>query len=79
MGKPVIATRLPGIVREFGEDSGIVYVDGPEDVVTRGAELARNGVLDSLGAKARRFVEGLDWDHIADAFEGALVEAVGRR
>ena len=26
MGKPVIATKLPGLVKEFGEDSGILLL-----------------------------------------------------
>ena len=29
MGKPVIATNLPGIKKEFGEDSGLIYADNP--------------------------------------------------
>ncbi len=33
MRKPVIATRLPGVMKEFGEDNGVVYVSRPEDVV----------------------------------------------
>ena len=27
MKKPVIATRLPGVMKEFGEDNGVVYVE----------------------------------------------------
>ncbi|GAH80390.1 unnamed protein product, partial [marine sediment metagenome] len=27
MGKPVIATRLPGVMKEFGNDNGVIYVD----------------------------------------------------
>ena len=30
-GKPIIAKRLLGIMKESGERSGIVYVDEPED------------------------------------------------
>lgn len=29
--KPVIARKLPGIVKEFGERSSVVYVNKPED------------------------------------------------
>ena len=35
MSKPVITTKLPGIMMEFGEDNGISYVDKPEDVVLK--------------------------------------------
>ena len=35
MAKPVICTKLPGIMMEFGWDNGISYVDTPEDVVLK--------------------------------------------
>ena len=70
--KPVLATRLPGLVREFGEGHGVVYVDGPEQVVPRALELARKGLLAEVGAQARAFVSGNDWQTIADAFENYL-------
>jgi len=70
--KPVLATRLPGLVREFGEGHGVVYVDGPEQVVPRALELARNGLLPGLGAQARAFVSKNDWHAIADTFENYL-------
>jgi hypothetical protein len=31
MGKPAVATRLSGLVKEFGDDNGVVYADRPED------------------------------------------------
>ena len=76
--KPVLATRLPGLVREFGEGHGVVYVEGPEQVVPRALELARNGLLPGLGAQARAFVSGNDWQTIADTFENYLKELVER-
>jgi glycosyltransferase involved in cell wall biosynthesis len=39
MGKPVITTKLPGVMQEFGEDHGVVYVDKME-------------VLEDAGSKA---------------------------
>lgn len=77
MKKPVIATRLPGVVKEFGEDNGVVFVDQPEDVVAEAIELVQNGRVEELGLKARRFVEKYSWDIITDEFEGIL-EEVGR-
>ncbi|MEM2507524.1 MAG: glycosyltransferase [Candidatus Bathyarchaeia archaeon] len=79
MGKPVLATKLPGVVREFGADSGIVFVDKPEDVVKTAAEIIRSNSLRLLGIKARKTVEKYDWHHIADEFEKCLEDLVKGR
>ena len=74
-GKPVISTRLPGVLREFGEDHGIVYVDDPGDVLPLpesgphcGAaerelalEEAQGGAAKKLLDKTKYFDEGLEW------------------
>jgi glycosyltransferase involved in cell wall biosynthesis len=78
-GKPVIATRLPGLVKEFGEDNGVVYVDRPEEVVNTAVDLARTGSLRMLGSKGRSFVSGLDWKTITDSFESDLMRLRERR
>ncbi len=72
MKKPMISTRLPGVMKEFGEDNGVIYVDQPEDVITRAKELVSGGKLEQLGLKARRFVERYSWDNITDEFETIL-------
>ncbi|MDD5082501.1 MAG: glycosyltransferase family 4 protein [Dehalococcoidales bacterium] len=72
MQKPVIATRLPGIVKEFGDDNGIVYIERPEDAIARAIELADNGDLPGLGLKAWRFVANNSWESITDQFEAVL-------
>jgi glycosyltransferase involved in cell wall biosynthesis len=79
MGKPVISTRLPGVVREFGENNGVVYVDKPEDVVKKAMELIRNGDLKKLRSKARSFAKRYSWDSITNAFEMVLKEACRSR
>lgn len=71
-GKPVIATRLPGLVKEFGEGHGVVYVDSPEGVVSKAVDLAREGSLESIGRAGRDFVSGNDWNSITDTFERYL-------
>ncbi|MFC1964267.1 glycosyltransferase, partial [Chloroflexota bacterium] len=76
MGKPIIATRLPGIMKEFGEDSGIVYIDRPEEAVAKALELSRNGSIRELGTKSRRYIEKFNWDSITDEFEKILKEIV---
>ena len=52
MAKPVIATRLPGIVMEFGEGNGIHYIERPEETLEVASGLA--GRLREEGMKGRR-------------------------
>lgn len=68
MGKPVLTTSLPGIMAEFGEDSGIVYVDKPADVLSKSLDIN----IVSVGKKSRKFVEHNDWNKITDEFENVL-------
>jgi glycosyltransferase involved in cell wall biosynthesis len=76
MQKPVIATRLPGVSKEFGEGNGIVYVDRPEDVMPKALELVERGDLHGLGLKAREFATKNSWQQIADEFEQILTKAI---
>jgi glycosyltransferase involved in cell wall biosynthesis len=75
MGKPVIATSLPGIMKEFGVDSGILYIDKSEDVLQKTIELTPEE-LRTHGVKARRAVENKDWSAIADEFERTLHDVI---
>jgi glycosyltransferase involved in cell wall biosynthesis len=75
--KPVIATRLPGLVKEFGANNGVSYVDEPREVVERAAELVRNGLIESEGRKSRAFVQGMDWETTTDSFERILGAIAG--
>lgn len=80
MEKPTISTRLPGVMREFGQDNGIVYVDEPEDVIAKAVELVQEGKLEDLGLKARNFVEKHDWDSVSYKYERTLHEVIkGKR
>jgi len=76
MRKPVIATSLPGIMKEFGKDNGVIYVDRPEDVLEKAVELIENGDIEKEGVKARKFVEKYSWDNITDEFERVLEEVI---
>lgn len=78
MKKPVIVTRLPGVMKEFGEDNGVVYVDNPVDVIDKAKSLVEDGKIEKLGDKARKFVQKYRWDSITDEFEKILEEVVRR-
>ncbi|HYM39827.1 MAG TPA: glycosyltransferase [Thermoplasmata archaeon] len=77
-GKPVIATELPGLVKEFGEGHGVVYVRDPRDVIRMATDLARAGALQELGAAGREFVARNDWTSITDSFESLLESLTNR-
>ena len=75
-GKPVIATKLPGVMMEFGEGHGVIYVDKPEEVLKKAIELIENGSLKEHGLKALGFVEKYNWDDIVADFERVLKEVI---
>ena len=75
--KPVIATRLPGLVKEFGTNNGVSYVDEPREVVEKADDLVRNGLIESEGRKSRAFVQGMDWKATTDSFERILRTIAG--
>ncbi len=70
-GKPVIATRLPGVLKEFGEDHGVIYVNQADEVVKKVLSLSKNDMSDS-GSQAVKFIENFDWQNIVDRFESIL-------
>ncbi len=74
MAKPVVATRLDGIRREFGEGAGVVYIDRPVDAVKTAVRLIAEGKAGELGTKARASVEPLSWDRLTDEFEKTLTQ-----
>lgn len=68
MGKPVIATELPGIKVEFGNNNGISYVDIPENLLNKVMDID----IQENGKKACNFVRDNDWSLITDKFEETL-------
>jgi glycosyltransferase involved in cell wall biosynthesis len=79
MRKPVICTRLPGVVREFGEDNGIVYVDRPEDTIAKANQLIKDGIITQLGERSRQFVQQYDWEPLTDRFVSILEEEIQKK
>lgn len=72
MGKPVIATNLPGIQKEFGNNHGINYIENSSDVLEKAMWLNKNNKIEYEGEKACYFVQDLSWDSITDQFEKIL-------
>jgi glycosyltransferase involved in cell wall biosynthesis len=78
MKKPVIASKLPGVMKEFGTSNGLVYIDRPEDAVKKALELIERGGIEELGRKARNFAERYSWVNIADEFDQILRETINQ-
>jgi glycosyltransferase involved in cell wall biosynthesis len=79
-GKPVISTKLPGMIKEFGMDNGIVYVDQPEDVVTKAVDLFKDAnTCRNLGTKAKRYMQKYSWDNITDELENILKQEIAAK
>ena len=74
MGKPVITTKLPGIMREFGKNNGVTYIDSPEAILNKAINVVETEKLLEDGSKARKFVEKNSWEKVVDDFEGVLKE-----
>jgi glycosyltransferase involved in cell wall biosynthesis len=72
MAKPVITTKLPGIMMEFGDDNGISYIENPSDILLKALEID----VEIEGDSARRFAEANDWIRITDEFESNLRRVV---
>ncbi len=72
MGNPVIATRLPGIEKEFGEDNGIIFIDDSNEAISRSLDLIQNNLLMQEGKRAFEFVQKNSWSTITDEFEEVI-------
>jgi glycosyltransferase involved in cell wall biosynthesis len=76
MENPIISTKLPGVMKEFGDNNGVIYVDKPEDVLKKAIELVEIGGVKKEGRKARKFVEKLDWNNVTNEFERVMMEMI---
>lgn len=74
MGKPVIVTKLPGIIKEFSDNNGVVYVNKPEDVIFKSAQDYE--IIKKYGQNARDFVKNYDWNDITEKFEKLIISTV---
>ncbi len=71
MGKPVIATRLSGLVKEFGEGNGVIYIERAEEVLLRTNELNKSSISKE-GLKSLKYVSHNNWNKLILEFERIL-------
>jgi glycosyltransferase involved in cell wall biosynthesis len=71
-GKPVISTALQGVMKEFSQDNGIVFVSNTTKVLEKAVELITEKTVKLHGRKARKFVEKQSWDKVTIIFEQLL-------
>lgn len=77
MKKPVIATRLPGLVSEFGENNGLIYIDRPEEVIkVVKTMLNDNQQMNKIGWAGYNFVKDNDWRKLTLKFERILEDLI---
>jgi len=74
MEKPVIATPLHGVEKEFGKQNGVLYANTPQQVLEMAEQIAQTQMIFDQGMKARKCVERNDWDAITEDFEHILRE-----
>jgi len=72
MKKVVIATKLPGIYKEFGDDHGIEYVNKAEEVLDTVTKIINNNSYEEIAIAGRNYVQSNDWEKITDNFENTL-------
>ncbi len=76
MEKPVIATKLPGVYKEFGENHGINYINEAEEVLELAQNMSKKNIIHEEGLKGRAYVETNDWELITDKFEKILEDLI---
>lgn len=76
MKKVVIATKLPGIFKEFGEFHGIEYVNSASEVLACARSIIDSGNYDNIANLGRDFVKNNDWNLITDDFEKVLNDLI---
>lgn len=76
--RPLVASRLPGMLAEFGNESGILYTEDPLDALIQALDLAKKPDEVAIRSEAgRRFAEmNADWEKTADEFECSLLGIV---
>lgn len=75
-GRPVLASPLPGVMRDVPPGNGVIYVPETELLTTLQSLLDPNHRR-TLGAQARTFVEAhCDWEKLTDEFEALIAQVM---
>lgn len=75
MHKPVISTKLPGVMEEFSTDNGVIFVNNPRDIIKM-ANMLNKIDLESTGIKAKEFIKDYSWNEIIVKFECILHDLI---
>lgn len=78
MQKPVISTELPGILKEFGYNNGVIYIRHPEEAIAKALELTPEDIMNNSD-RAKKFISYYNWDYIIDEFESHLNRLINSR
>ncbi|MHC1680318.1 MAG: glycosyltransferase [Methanomassiliicoccales archaeon] len=71
-GKPVISTRLSGIVEEFKDEGIIHYIQNPEEIWRALKEVAGDATINNAREDLREFINKQTWESKTDAFKSVL-------
>ena len=72
MGNSVISTKLPGIVKEFGNNNGVIFINESKEALEKVIELIQNKEISNEGLKAKNFAEKTKWEDVTNKFENLL-------
>lgn len=75
-GKPVLTTKLPGIMREFDKGNGVIYCENVEELVQIALKIKNSNEIDFIGQKGLKYVENHDWDLLVKNFEKRMIKAI---
>jgi len=78
MHKPVISTKLIGVMKEFGQNNGVIYVERPEDVINKILKID-NSNIELYNMCAEKFIRSYDWSSIVLKFENIMEHLVRGR
>jgi glycosyltransferase involved in cell wall biosynthesis len=81
VGRPVVASRLPGMLEELADQPSIIWIDGPSAALDAIAAVVAGrpdprAYLRELGAAAREYGRGREsWSVVTSRFRAVLEEA----